>query len=79
MGVNTGVLRPFFHVRDFNKLRAKDPQWVFTPIEPKQTNELQYLNNFNKNLNKLDIDLYDNDSLKRLKNIKKVTRENPDD
>lgn len=47
-----------FHVRDFNKLRAKDPQWIFTPIEPKQTNELQYLNNFNAENFKAAYNLY---------------------
>jgi hypothetical protein len=41
------------------------------PIPDKATVD-KYLNDFNKTLNKLDIDLSDNDSLKRLKVMEKV-------
>ena len=35
-----------FHIRDFNKLRETEPQWVFAPSPPNGGNELQYINTF---------------------------------
>ena len=47
-----------FHLRDFNKLIAKEPQWVFTPAPANGDNEFQYLNNFNVESFKTSYNLY---------------------
>jgi hypothetical protein len=49
-----------FCIRDFNKLREQEPQWVFTPlpVSASQSNEIQYLNNFNVDNFKSSYNLY---------------------
>ena len=47
-----------FHVRDFNKLKEQEPQWVFTPGAASAGNEIQYLNNFNAESFKTSYNLY---------------------
>ena len=47
-----------FHIRDFNKLKEKEPQWVFTPAPANAGNEIQYLNNFNVQSFKSSYNLY---------------------
>lgn len=47
-----------FHIRDFNKLRDSEPQWVFTPAPANAGNEIQYLNNFNCENYKNSYNLY---------------------
>ena len=47
-----------FHVRDFNKLKEQEPQWVFTPGAAAAGNEIQYLNNFNAESFKSSYNLY---------------------
>ena len=47
-----------FHIRDFNKLKDGEPQWVFTPAPASGGNEIQYLNNFNCESFKTSYNLY---------------------
>ena len=47
-----------FHLRDFNKLKEQEPQWVLTPAPAAAGNELQYLNNFNIESFKSSYNLY---------------------
>ena len=47
-----------FHLRDFNKLKSQDPQWVFTPFDTTAGNEIQYINNFNCDSFKTSYNLY---------------------
>ena len=47
-----------FHVRDFNKLREGEPQWVFTPYSASAGNEIQYINNFTVESFKSSYNLY---------------------
>ena len=47
-----------FNVRDFNKMRKNGPTTIFTPGEPKLTNEIQYINNFNCESFKSSYNLY---------------------
>ena len=47
-----------FHVRDFNKLREGEPQWIFTPFPSDIENEIQYINNFNVESFKTSYNLY---------------------
>lgn len=47
-----------FHIRDFNKLKDQEPQWVFTPAPANAGNEIQYLNNFNTESFKTSYNLY---------------------
>ena len=47
-----------FHIRDFNKLKEGEPQWVFTPGTATAGNELHYINNFNVESFKTSYNLY---------------------
>ena len=47
-----------FHLRDFNKLKEQEPQWVFTPAPNTTGNEIHYINNFNIESFKTSYNLY---------------------
>lgn len=47
-----------FHIRDFNKLKDREPQWTFTPAPATGKTEIQYLNNFNCESFKTSYNLY---------------------
>ena len=47
-----------FHLRDFNKLKEQEPQWVFTPVSDTAGNEIHYINNFNVDSFKTSYNLY---------------------
>ena len=47
-----------FHLRDFNKVKAEEPKWVFTPSPVTAGNEIQYVNNFNCESFKTSYNLY---------------------
>lgn len=65
-----------FHIRDFNKLRDSEPQWVFTPFIPNGNTELQYINNFNCKSYKSSYNLYS--GYDKVTEINKVTSDTYD-
>lgn len=47
-----------FHLKSFNEVRAQQPKFYFTPYSPEQTNQIQYLKNFNVDSYKMSYNLY---------------------